>query len=137
MSRRRCGWRRQWHRRRMRNYSARMSMRYGIECMNSERRLWRLPSMSGKKRGGYVGASCVCAHCGGDAKFVAHRGKRFVTLLGEFELVRSYYHCRSCGEGQFPWERMLRLTHQRLTPAAEEVISLLGVQNSFAEVAER
>jgi hypothetical protein len=79
----------------------------------------------------------MCAHCGGDAKFVAHRGKGFLSLLGEFELVRSYYHCRQCGQGQFPWERMLRLTHQRLTPAAEEVISLLGVQNSFAEVAER
>lgn len=79
----------------------------------------------------------MCPGCGGDAKFVAHRGKRFVSLLGEFALVRSYYHCRKCGEGQFPWERMLRLTHQRLTPAAEEVISLLGVQNSFAEVAER
>jgi hypothetical protein len=79
----------------------------------------------------------VCAQCGGDAKFVAHRGKGFLSLLGEFELVRSYYHCRQCGEGQFPWERVLRLTHQRLTPAAEEVISLLGVQNSFAEVSER
>lgn len=93
--------------------------------------------MSGKKRGGYEGASCVCAHCGGDAKFVAHRGKRFVSLLGDLELARSYYHCRKCGGGQFPWERALRLTHQRLTPAAEEVVSLLGVQNSFAEVAER
>jgi hypothetical protein len=79
----------------------------------------------------------VCAHCGGDAKFVARRDKRFVSLLGEFELMRSYYHCRKCGRGQFPWERMLLLTHQRLTPVAEEVISLLGVQNSFAEVAER
>lgn len=79
----------------------------------------------------------MCAHCGGDAKFVAHRGKGFMSLLGKFELVRSYYHCRQCGEGQFPWERMLRLTHQRLTPAAEEVISLLGVQSSFAEVSER
>lgn len=79
----------------------------------------------------------MCVHCGGDATFVAHRDKRFVSLLGEFELVRSYYHCRTCRRGQFPWERMLLLTHQRLTPAAEEVISLLGVQNSFAEVAER
>lgn len=79
----------------------------------------------------------MCAHCGGDAKFVAHRSKGYLSLLGEFELVRSYYHCRQCSRGQFPWERMLRLTHQRLTPAAEEVVSLLGVQSSFAEVSER
>lgn len=119
------------------SFWGRTSMRYGTGCMSWERRLWRLPSMSGKKRGGYVGASCVCAHCGGDAKFVAHRDKGLVSLLGEFELRRSYYHCRKCGRGQFPWERMLRLTHQRLTPAAEEIVSLLGVQSSFAEVAER
>lgn len=93
--------------------------------------------MSGKKRGGYVGASCVCPHCGGDAKFVAHRSKGFVSLLGQLELVRSYYHCRACGQGHFPWEQTLGLSTQRLTPAASEVTSMLGVQTSFAEVSER
>lgn len=93
--------------------------------------------MSGKKRGGYEGASCVCPHCGGDAKFVAHRSKRFVSLLGELELVRSYYHCRACGQGHLPWEQTLGLGPQRLTSAASEVVSMLGVQSSFAEVSER
>src|SRR6266699_3740745 len=93
--------------------------------------------MSGKKRGGYVGASCVCPHCGGDARFVAHRGNRFVSLLGQVELVRSYYHCRACGAGHLPWERTLGLSAHRLTPAASEVVSMLGVQTSFAEVSER
>ena len=79
----------------------------------------------------------MCQHCGGTAGIVANRSKGFLSLLGEFELVRSYYYCRQCGEGQFPREQMLRLTHQRLTPAAEEVVSMLGVQHSFAEVAER
>ena len=79
----------------------------------------------------------MCQHCDGDARFVADRSKGFLSLLGEFALVRSYYHCRKCGRGQFPREQLLRLTHQRLTPAAEEVISLLGVKQSFAEVAER
>lgn len=79
----------------------------------------------------------MCVHCGGDARFIEHRGKGFLSLLGGFELVRSYYHCRKCGEGHCPWERTLQLTHQRLTPAAEEVVCLLGVQNSFAEVSER
>ena len=93
--------------------------------------------MSGKKRGGYVGASCVCAHCGGDAKFVAHRGKGLLSLVGRLYFMRSYYHCRTCGEGHCPWEKTLRLTHPSLTPGAEEVVSMLGVQNSFAEAAER
>lgn len=85
-----------------------------------------------------MGASCVCPHCQqGDAKFIAHRSKRFVSLLGELELVRSYYHCRQCGQGHLPWEQALGLGAQRLTPAASEVVSMLGVQSSFAEVSER
>ena len=51
--------------------------------------------------------------------------------------MRSYYHCRSCGTGHLPWEETLGLSAQRLTPAASEVVSMLGVQASFAEVAER
>jgi hypothetical protein len=92
--------------------------------------------MSGKKRG-YVGASCVCPHCQADARFVARRTKRFVSLLGEMELERSYYCCRQCGQGYLPWEQTLGLSTQRLTPAASEVVSMLGVQGPFAEVSER
>lgn len=51
--------------------------------------------------------------------------------------MRSYYHCRTCGQGHHPWERTLGLSTQRLTPAASEVVSMLGVQTSFAEVSER
>lgn len=53
------------------------------------------------------------------------------------ELVRSYYHCRGCSAGHIPWERTLGLSNRRLTPAAGEVVSMLGVQSSFAEVSER
>ena len=35
-----------------------------------------------------------------------------------------------------PWEQTLGFA-QRLTPAASEVVSMLGVQSTFAEVAER
>lgn len=93
--------------------------------------------MSDKKRGGYVGASCVCPRCQRDAKFMKHGSKRFTSLLGPLELVRSYYHCRHCHEGTFPWDETLHLSSQRLTPAASEVVCLLGAQGSFAEVAER
>lgn len=66
------------------------------------------------------------------------RAKRFVSLLGELELERSYYHCGACGAGHHPWEQTLGLgSATRLTPAASEVVSMLGVQASFAEVSER
>lgn len=60
-----------------------------------------------------------------------------MSLLGEVELTRSYYHCGACGEGHLPWEKTLGLGATRLTGAASEVVSMLGVQSSFAEVSER
>lgn len=68
---------------------------------------------------------------------MSHRTKRFVSLLGEVNLVRRYYHCRACGQGHLPWEQTLGLSAQRLTPAASEVTCMLGVQAGFAEVSER
>ncbi len=59
-----------------------------------------------------------------------------MSLLGQIDLVRSYYHCRQCGQGYLPWERTLGLG-ARLTSAASEVVCMLGVQSSFAEVSER
>lgn len=68
---------------------------------------------------------------------MGHRPKCFMSLLGPINLARSYYHCRHCHEGSFPWEHTLHLSSQRLTPATSEVVCLLGAQGSFAEVAER
>jgi hypothetical protein len=68
---------------------------------------------------------------------VEYRPKNVVSLLGEVRLSRAYYHCGGCGRGSFPWDGTLRLSPQRLTPAAQEVTALAGVQESFAKAAER
>jgi len=52
-------------------------------------------------------------------------------------LDRAYYHCPHCQKGHFPWDQTLRLTPQRLTPAAEEVTTLAGCLESFYKVAGR
>ncbi len=52
-------------------------------------------------------------------------------------LSRAYYHCGACGRGSFPWDATLRLSPLRLTPAAEEVTALAGVQESFGKAADR
>jgi hypothetical protein len=57
--------------------------------------------------------------------------------VGVLRLWRGYYHCAACGRGHFPWDETLRLSPQRLTPAAQEVTCLAGVQESFAKAAER
>lgn len=78
----------------------------------------------------------VCRGCGGDARFVARRGKWCTSLLGVVRLQRCYYHCRRCGQGHVPWDETLRLSASSLTPAASEAASIAGVQTSFAQSAE-
>jgi hypothetical protein len=68
---------------------------------------------------------------------VGYRSKGFVSLVGDLRLSRAYYHCAVCGRGRFPWDQTLRLSPLRLTPAAEEVTALAGVQESFGKAAER
>src|SRR5262249_26472212 len=46
-------------------------------------------------------------------------------------------HCRHCRQGHVPWDTILRLSSQRLTPGAQEVVCLAGLQQSFGKAAER
>jgi hypothetical protein len=79
----------------------------------------------------------TCPQCGESAKFVKHRKKTIISLLGTVRLERSYYHCRHCHRGHFPWDKILRLSLQRLSPGAQEVVSLAGIQESFGKAAGR
>jgi hypothetical protein len=78
-----------------------------------------------------------CSHCQESARFVGYRSKRIVSLVGDLKIERGYYHCGSCGQGHFPWDDVLRLSPQRLTPAAQEVTTLAGIQESFGKAADR
>jgi hypothetical protein len=78
-----------------------------------------------------------CPHCGQSARFVEYRDKTIVSLVGTIGLSRGYYHCPACRQGHFPWDQTLRLSAQRLTPAAQEVVCLAGIQESFGKAAER
>ncbi len=78
-----------------------------------------------------------CPHCQEAARFVGYRAKGIVSLVGELQIARGYYHCSACRGGHFPWDEVLRLSPQRLTPAAQEVTALAGIQESFGKAAER
>lgn len=104
--------------------------------MSWEPRPSKSPPTSGKKRGGYEGASLVCERCQHDARFVERREKTYTSLVGHIRLNRSYYHCRACGRGHMPWVKELGLTENSLTPAAAEITCIAGVQTSFAKAAE-
>jgi hypothetical protein len=80
----------------------------------------------------------VCPDCHDDARFVGRRGKQLVSLLGELRVRRGYYHCQACGHGYTPWDVELGIAEAaRLTPAAQEVTCIAGVQTSFAEASQR
>lgn len=64
------------------------------------------------------------------------REKWIDSLVGGLRLRRHYYHCRNCRSGYVPWDRQLGLGAAALTPAASEVTSIAGVQNSFAQSSE-
>lgn len=68
---------------------------------------------------------------------MTYRPKTVGSLLGDLGLERAYYHCAHCHQGCCPWDQTLRLSGQRLTPAAQEVLSLAGLKESFGKVAER
>jgi hypothetical protein len=79
----------------------------------------------------------TCPRCGEAARFVNYRPKDLVSLLGGIRVARGYYHCGQCGQGHVPWDETLRLSPQCLTPAAQEVVCLAGIQESFGKAAER
>jgi hypothetical protein len=89
-----------------------------------------------KKRGAYEGASLACS-CGGSAKFIDWRSKRFVSLLGEVRLSRTYYYCSACSLNQLPWDRKVGLTKRRITPGAAELATMAGTLASFPLAVER
>jgi len=72
-----------------------------------------------------------------DPRFVEWRAKKVVSLVGPITVRFAYYHCSHCGHGYQPWCESLRLERGALTPAAEELSSLVGVLGSFADGAER
>ena len=79
----------------------------------------------------------TCQQCGQTADFQGYRPLTPLSLVGPIPLKRAYYYCHRCG-GTVPWDDEVGLTPKRLTPAAEELVTLAGtVSNSFAEASEK
>jgi hypothetical protein len=78
----------------------------------------------------------TCPHCREAARFNEYRAKTVVSLLGSMRIRRGYYHCPHCHRGHFPWDGILRLSAQGLTPGVQEIVSLGGVQEAFGKAAE-
>lgn len=77
----------------------------------------------------------TCPHCHADARCKGFRCRTALTLLGSVRFHRHYYYCPTCGIGVSPLDETLGLSAADLTPAADEVVCLAGVQDSFAVAA--
>ena len=73
-----------------------------------------------------------CARCG--KPMCRHRaGKKrvWLTRLGRVEIERSYYYCRSCGNGCFPLDRALGLESSTIIPGMASVVAETTPMMSF------
>jgi len=69
--------------------------------------------------------------CGQTAHYRELRSRRILTAVGEVELVRPYYLCSSCGQGQFPFDAELEVEHKDLSPGVRRMLSLVGAAAPF------
>lgn len=79
----------------------------------------------------------TCPHCHQDARCHGLRQRTLLSLLGSLRFRRHYYLCRHCHHGLCPLDATLGLSAADLTPAADEVTCLAGVQDSFREAATK
>lgn len=78
----------------------------------------------------------TCPHCQRAAEFKGYRRTGVVSLLGLIAFRRGYYRCGRCRHSQFPFDTEVGINDHRVTPAAERVISLLGLTcDAFEEAA--
>lgn len=74
----------------------------------------------------------TCPHCGEAARCKGFADRGLVSLFGPVAYARHYYHCRRCRRGNAPLDDALGLRGHDLTPAADEVVCLSGLEDSFA-----
>lgn len=75
----------------------------------------------------------ICPGCQRDAPCKGFRGRSAVCLMGPIRFERHYYHCADCHKGLAPLDQALGLRAHDRTPAADEVVCLVGLQDSFAQ----
>lgn len=56
-----------------------------------------------------------------------------VSVLGDLEVLRAYYHCGLCAEGFCPRDAELGLEDTSLSPAVTRMVAAVGAAVSFAE----
>jgi hypothetical protein len=69
--------------------------------------------------------------CGRTARYRELRSRRLLTAVGEVELLRPYFLCSHCHNGQFPCDAELDVEGQDLSPGVRRMLAVVGSQAPF------
>ena len=69
--------------------------------------------------------------CGRKAHYREMRSRHVVTVVGEVELLRPWYLCPECHNGQFPADTELDINKTDLSPGVRRILALVGAEMPF------
>ena len=79
----------------------------------------------------------ACPQCQTAMHLVEQRRARHLQgLVGEYRLVRPYWHCALCHQGAAPLDALLGIGPGALSPGLARVACRLGIEEAFAPAAE-
>jgi hypothetical protein len=79
----------------------------------------------------------VCPQCEAPLRLVdAARERHLQGLVGEYRLVRPYWHCAPCHHGFAPLDERLGVGRGALSPGLARVACRLGIEEAFAPAAD-
>jgi len=82
---------------------------------------------------GYEGARRVCPECGASQRFIQHRPKQVLTLLGPITVKRAYYRCDHCGQGSLPWDEQMGLGRRLCSVAVAKAATRCTAHEPFGQ----
>jgi len=79
----------------------------------------------------------VACSCGHSARYRELRCRRILTAVGEVELMRPYYLCPHCHQGQFPFDAELDVENKDLSPGVRRMLAVVGQAAAFDQGREQ
>jgi len=73
----------------------------------------------------------IACPCGHQARYRQLRSRRLVTVLGEVDLLRPWYFCVHCHNGQFPVDRLLDVENRDCSPGVRRMQAVVGQEVAF------
>lgn len=73
----------------------------------------------------------ISCGCGGKARYLELRSRSILTVLGKAELMRPYYLCPHCHNGQFPADADLDVESRDLSPGVRRMLAVVGAAAPF------